>query len=103
MSDLPDYEVEARAVWDSLTGAEKDVLIALCRHGPLWAGDLPSKTGRDGLVAKGLAVRVTVKDAEQGHTAATAKGGNVYKWGFREPRRELMGKLVGDPSVKVRP
>lgn len=29
-----------------MTGAEKDTLIALVEQGPLWDGDVPSKTGR---------------------------------------------------------
>lgn len=94
--DTPDYEREWQATWASLTGAEKDVLIALCKHGPLWAGDLPSKTGRAGLVEKKLAVHVTVKNFEQGYTAATAYGGNVCRYGWREPRRSIIGRLVGN-------
>lgn len=96
MSDIPDYEAAARAVWATLTGAEKDVLIALCKHGPLWDGDVPSKTGRDALVGKGLAARIVIKDCQGGYQAATAHGGNVYRWGFRGPRRAIVGKLVGN-------
>ena len=61
-----------------MTGAEKDVLIALVEQGPLWDGDVPSKTGRDALVARGLAVRVVVK-GEDGWQAATYAGRDAYK------------------------
>lgn len=62
----------------ALTGAEKDTLIALVERGPLWDGDVPSKTGRDALIAQGLAVRVVVK-GEDGWQAATYAGRDAYK------------------------
>lgn len=42
---------------DALSGAELDVLMALRNRGPLDDGDVPSKTGRDGLVARGFVQR----------------------------------------------
>lgn len=62
----------------TLTGAEKDMLVALVEQGPLWDGDVPSKTGRDALIAQGLAVRVVVK-GEDGWQAATYAGRDAYK------------------------
>lgn len=61
-----------------MTGAEKDTLIALVECGPLWDGDVPSKTGRDSLLKQGLAVRVVVK-GEDGWQAATYAGRDAYK------------------------
>lgn len=61
-----------------MTGAEKDTLIALVECGPLWDGNVPSKTGRDSLLAKGLAVRVVVR-GEDGWQAATYAGRDAYK------------------------
>lgn len=61
-----------------MTGAEKDTLIALVEQGPLWDGDAPSKTGRDALIAQGLAVRVVV-NGEDGWQAATYAGRDAYK------------------------
>lgn len=61
-----------------MTGAEKDTLIALVEQGPLWDGDVPSKTGRDALIAQGLAVRVVV-NGEDGWQAATYAGRDAYK------------------------
>jgi hypothetical protein len=61
-----------------MTGAETDTLIALVECGPLWDGDVPSKTGRDSLLEQGLAVRVVVK-GEDGWQAATYAGRDAYK------------------------
>lgn len=59
-----------------------DTLTALVENGPLWDGDVPSKAGRDELLATGYAARVLVK-GEDGFTAATYKGRNLYNqhWG----------------------
>ena len=40
---------------DGLTGAEWETLWCLFYHGPTWDGDLPSKSGRDSLIAGGWA------------------------------------------------
>lgn len=64
-----------------MTGAEIDTLVALVENGPLWDGDVPSKRGRDDLIAKGLAIRVVVR-GEDGHTAATYAGRDAYKAHF---------------------
>lgn len=60
-----------------LTGAELDTLVALVEHGPLWDGDVPSKAGRDDLIARRLAVRVVFK-GQDGYTAATYAGRDAY-------------------------
>ena len=67
-----------------MRGAELDTLIALVEHGPLWDGDVPSKAGRDALIAQGLAVRVVVK-GEDGWQAATYAGRDAYKAHFSGP------------------
>jgi hypothetical protein len=61
-----------------MTPSEKETLIALVESGPLWDGDVPSKTGRDSLIEKGLAVRVVVR-GEDGWQAATYAGRDAYK------------------------
>lgn len=58
-----------------------DTLVALVEHGPLWDGDVPSKSGRDKLITAGLAIRVVVK-GEDGYTAATYQGRDAYKKEF---------------------
>lgn len=57
---------EARLIWDSMSGAEKDVLMQLRQV--RWDGFIASKTGRDALVSAGLATRY------EGYTAITAHG-----------------------------
>jgi hypothetical protein len=72
-----------------LTGAEIETLTALVEVGPLWDGDVPSKSGRDSLTEKGYAVRVIVK-LEDGYTAATYPGRDAYKkhFGNQDTMRE---------------
>jgi hypothetical protein len=60
-----------------LTGAEVDTLIALVENGPLEDGDVPSKSGRDSLISRGLAVKIVVKGSD-GYNAATYLGRDVY-------------------------
>lgn len=60
-------------------GAKIDSLVALVENGPLEDGDVPSKAGRDTLIDMGLAARIIVK-GEDGCTAATYKGRDVYKY-----------------------
>ncbi len=62
----------------NLNGAEVDTLVALVEQGPLWDGDVPSKTGRDRLIDRGLATRVVVK-GEDGWTAASYTGRDAYR------------------------
>lgn len=67
-----------------MNGAQLDTLIGLVERGPLWDGDVPSKSGRDDLIDMGLAVRVVAKGAD-GYTAATYKGRDAYKSMFPGP------------------
>ena len=61
-----------------LSSAERDTLVALVERGPLWDGDVPSKSGRDSLVRRGLVEKVIVK-GEDGWQAATYAGRDAYK------------------------
>lgn len=67
-----------------MTGAEIDTLVALVERGPLWDGDAPSKSGRDGLLNRGFASKVIVK-GEDGWQAATYAGRDAYKALFPGP------------------
>ena len=67
-----------------LTGAEIDTLIALVESGPLEDGDVPSKTGRDSLLRRGLAVCVIVR-GQDGFQAATYSGRDAYQVLFPGP------------------
>lgn len=83
-----------------LTGAELDTLIALVEQGPLWDGDIPSKTGRDGLMACGFAARVIVR-GEDGWQAATYSGRDVYKahFGQADTIREARATRVARRAI----
>jgi len=66
---------------EALTGAETETLVALVERGPLSDGDVPSKSGRDSLVARGLAARVLVS-GQDGYQAATYAGRDAYQARF---------------------
>ena len=51
-----------------LDAAELDVLWCLFRNGAIWDGNIPSKSGRDRLIGRGLAFR------ENGWTTMTVDG-----------------------------
>lgn len=65
----------------NLTGAEIDTLVALIECGPLSHGYEPSKSARDSLIERGLAVSI-VNRLEDGWTAATLEGRDAYKARF---------------------
>lgn len=52
-SAMPDI----RASIFGLSGAAREVMRCLFIHGPTWDGNIPSKSGRDDLVERGLAER----------------------------------------------
>lgn len=64
-------QIIARA--ESLTGDERDTLLCAFNKGPLWDGDVPSKSARSQLVEEGYMARVVVK-GEDGFNACTYKG-----------------------------
>ena len=59
------------------SGAELDTLIALVERGPLFDGDVPSKTGRDTLLKMGFAIKTVVR-GQTGYQAATMSGVEAY-------------------------
>ncbi|WP_426070199.1 hypothetical protein [Janthinobacterium sp. DSP2-3-3] len=65
----------------TLTGAEVDTLVALIECGPLSHGYEPSKSARDSLIDRGLAVSI-VNKLEDGWKAATLAGRDAYKAHF---------------------
>lgn len=71
------YDMAAWVVRQHLDGATIDTLHALIKVGPVWDGDLPSKTGRNTLVELGLAAKCVVQ-GKQGFQVATYRGWNVY-------------------------
>lgn len=61
-----------------MTPAERDTLKASFARGPLFSGDLPSKTGRDMLMSEGFMDKVVVR-GEDGFNACTHKGAWAYR------------------------
>jgi len=76
----PENDIFAFAVYTLLSGAAKDTLNALVNKGPLYDGDVPSKSGRDELLDLGLANKACVK-GEQGYQTANYMGWEVSKAG----------------------
>ena len=62
---------------EALTGAEIATLVAAVERGPLRAGGLPSKVGRDGLLALRFIAEVVI-DKDYWYYAATPKGLEWY-------------------------
>ena len=62
----------------AMDGGERDTIRAAYRSGPLFSGDLPSKTARDSLVEEGFMVHVVVK-GEDGFNACTHKGAWAHR------------------------
>jgi hypothetical protein len=79
-----------------LTAAEIDTLVALVERGPLWDGDVPSKSGRDALIAKGLATRIVVR-GEDGWAAATYAGRDAYK--ARYPSADSPADTINEARI----
>lgn len=73
-----EFDMLCFAVWCLLPSDARDTLRALVKHGPLWDGDVPSKTGRDTLLDMGFASKAIVK-GEDGYQVANYLGGAVYR------------------------
>ena len=63
---------------DKMNSAERDTLRAAYWDGPLFDGDVPSKTGRDALLDMGFIVKVVV-GGEEGFNACTYAGASAYR------------------------
>lgn len=61
-----------------MTGAERDVIRATFKNGPLHDGDVPSKSGRDSLVQDGFVAKIVVR-GEDGFNACTYLGFRAHK------------------------
>ena len=62
----------------AMNGVERDCIRAGYNHGPLFDGDVPSKSGRDSLLEKGYMSKVVVK-GEDGYNACTHKGAWAHR------------------------
>jgi hypothetical protein len=71
------YDIACISMNKLLTSSEYESLKALYLNSPLEDGDIPSKSGRDSLIALGLACKIAVNN-EQGYQAITYKGWDVF-------------------------
>lgn len=76
--------------WDALSDAEREVLNQLLHTGPVWDGNILSKSGRDTLLEFGLAVRCCFL-GEDGYAAASYKGLRVFKSSKAAPFEKKKG------------
>lgn len=79
-----EHEVATFALWSALTGVQRDQLRQLLFTGPVWDGDVLSKSARGDLFPLGLAVRCCVK-GEQGYTAASYRAYTIWNAGNPKP------------------
>lgn len=64
------------ALWHLLSSGAKDNLIALVKNGPLYDGDVPSKSGRDELLDLRLCSKAVVR-GDTGYQVANYLGWKV--------------------------
>lgn len=72
------YATASFAIYHALSGAHREALSQLVKQGPVYDGDVISKSLRDDLMQLGLANRVCYK-GEQGYTAANYAGWDVLR------------------------
>lgn len=84
------YFTYGAVVWDALNSGQREVLKRLLFQGPVWDGNVPSKTARDDLIGYGLATRCCFL-GEQGYTAATYAAYSVFDQGKGAPIKKKRG------------
>lgn len=72
------YEVACFALGKAMSTTHIEQLGHLVKNGPLWDGDVISKSARNDLIEWGLAGRALVK-GQEGYTVANYRGNNVYR------------------------
>ena len=78
-------------------------LYQLVDRGPVWDGDVISKSARDQLLAVGACAKIYHK-SEDGFNAATYFGGyllSVFDWLFGSMRPSTVGALNGDYDAET--
>lgn len=80
----------ATIVWDGLSPVHREQLNQLLHQGPVWDGNVISKSARDALIKFGLATRCCFM-GEQGYTAATYKAFTVFNSGKGKPCQRKPG------------
>lgn len=74
------YFKYAPIVWDGLSSTQREQLNQLLHQGPVWDGNVISKSARDDLIDFGLATRCCFM-GEDGYTAATYPAVTVFRAG----------------------
>ena len=74
------YEEHAATLWGLLDPGERETLLCLVKQGPVWDGDVPSKSARTSLIGLGLASKAVV-NGEQGYQVANYVGWTVLRVG----------------------
>lgn len=87
------YEALAGQLWSLLNAGERDTLICLVEQGPVWDGDVPSKSARDSLLEMGLAHKAVAQGA-QGYQVANYRGWAVWREGPGAPARSHAAELA---------
>jgi hypothetical protein len=72
------YDAACLRIQQALGSRHYEQLYQLVMSGPVWDGDVISKSARSDLIDWGLASRVCVK-GQQGFTGANYRGWNVLK------------------------
>lgn len=80
----PAFDVAAWAAYSAMDGAQREVLQQLLFRGPVWDGDVCSKSARGDLFNWDLAVRCCFK-GEQGYTAASYRAFTIYNAVEKKP------------------
>lgn len=78
----------ASIVWDALSSGEREQLNQLLHQGPVYDGNVLSKSNRSNLIDYGLAVRCCYK-GEQGYTAATYAAYTVFNSSKAVPMKRI--------------
>jgi hypothetical protein len=84
------YSAFGAIAWDAMSNGMRDQLRQLLFQGPVWDGNVISKSDRDDLINLRLATRCCFL-GEQGYTAATYMAYSVFKRG----RGEFIVKKAG--------
>lgn len=85
------YFTYAPIVWDGLSDVQREQLNQILHQGPVWDGNVLSKSARDDLLDFGLATRCCYM-GEQGYTAATYLALTVFKAGKATPFKSIPAK-----------
>lgn len=90
----PEFEAGCAKIYELIGPWPREVLKQLLFKGPVFDGDISSKSARNALLTLGLAVRCCFK-GEQGYTAASYRGGSVFQYGYKAAAEKLLSGFFG--------